>query len=406
MASTFTPDLTASPADSLMGTLRGHDYATLSVRSVNPKIFILQKEIAPIYTVLKNMPRGARVRQVKHEWNERETLPHTTAINNVAGYSNSDLTFVVDDEQYAHVGAFALFQRTDGYEIVGPIESVSTGGSTFTIVSGGRAERGTSAEAVPDNTPVIFLRGTLAEGATAANPIVTLPANKYNYVEGVSTTYGVTEMFEASDTYANANKMSDLRPLKMKDHMEEWEKRIHYGIRSLTDPGTGRPIYTMGGLINQYITSTIETVTAAPETFSQIEWEVFIGRLFNYNTSSAEKTVFGSAEILRVIDSFKYEKLRLDPEDLMFSVKANSYQSSFGTVHMIHDRFLSAAYGHAWTAVALDLQNVALRPYEPQVVKTGRPTNFAHETMEEIYESNTLEVMNQETHGIFKVRTS
>ena len=402
MATTYAPVVNT---DSLMGTLRGHDYDVFSVRSVNPQIFLLQKNIAPIYTVLKNMPKGPKPRQVKHEWPEREMLPHSTLINNGAGYNNSAETFVVDDEQYAHVGGFVMFQTETAQEIAGPIISVSSGGSSFTIASGGRGQFGTAAMALADDGVVIFLRGNIGEGGDAANPIITLPTMKFNYVEGVSTTYGVTDIFEETDTYANANKLQDQRPLKMKDHMEEWEKRIHYGIRGVQDTGA-RPYRSMGGLYNQYIATTIETVTAAPETFTQAEWEIFIGRLFNYNQSSDEKTVFGSAEILRVIDSFKYEKLRLDPEDLMFRVDATSYRSSFGTVHLIHDRFLNSNYGTAWTALALDMQNISLLPFIPLQVRTGKPTNFSHEMMEEIWEANTLEVRNEETHGVFKVRTT
>lgn len=401
MVDTYAPDTSATPPESLLGTLRGHDFAVFSQRSVDPRIHLLQSEIAPINAVLRNIGKAERVTQVKHEWPERETLPHTTTAN--GSFSDSDLTLEVVDIQLASVGAFVLLQDTR--ELCGPIVSVDRPNDQFTIETGGRGRLGTTAQAIADGAVVVFQRGTIAEGANAATPIVTQPVMKYNYVEPLSTTYGVTDFLEESMQYANANKMSELRPLKMKDHMEEWEKRILYGIRGVDDSGA-RPYYFMGGLINQFIVTTIEQVTSDPETFVNTDLNRFIERLFSYNTSSARKLIFCDGNILRTLEDFKWEKMQLRPDDMMLNVAAFSYRSSFGRLDFIHQRFLNAKFGTAWTAVAIDPSNVKLRPYIRQTVRTGKPTNFSHEIMEEIYEVNTLQVNNEETCGIFQVRTT
>lgn len=390
-----------STYDAVIGTQRGHDFNTFSVRQVDPRIHLLQSDVAPILTTLMNLRRGDRVTQVKVEWPEDEMLPHTTLINNGAGYNTTALTFVVDNEEYGNVGAYALVQRTR--EIMGPITSKDSGASTFTVQK--RGAFGTTPADIVDNDPIIFIRGNIKEGGDAASMIMTLPVMKFNYIEPTSTTYGVTEIFEDTQVYADVNKLRTLSAKKMKEHMEEIEKKILYGIRGIDTTSDTGVRYSMGGLFH-YITTTIETISVGSggtKQFSLKDWNRFMRRLFAHNQSSARKVVFASGEIIEQFDDFKLQMLELRPDDPMIDIATKSYRNSFGIVDFVHHRFLNSSFGTDWYAIALDLSKVEYRPFQPQIVKTGIQDKRSHKIENEIYQSDTIQIMNEPVHGIFRV---
>lgn len=388
--------------EGVIGTQRGHDFNTFSIRRVDPRIHLLQSDIAPIVTTLMNLRKGERVDQVKVEWPEDEMLPHATAINNGAGYNTTATTFIVDNEEYGNIGCYALNQRTR--EIMGPVISKDSGASTIQVKA--RGALGTTPATINDNDPIIFLRGNIKEGGDAAQIIMTLPVMKFNYIEPTSTTFGVTEIFEDTQVYADVNKLKTQRAKKMKEHMEEIEKKILYGIRG-TDTSSDEGVrYFMGGLF-YYITTTVETVTVGAggvKSFTLKDWNRFIRRIFTYNQSSARKTIYCSGEVLEQIDDFKLQMLDLRPDDPMINIATKSYRSSFGIVDLVHHRFLNSSFGTDWHAIALDLSKVEYKPFQSQIVKQNIQNRRSHKREDEIYQSDTLCVYNEPVHGIFRVQ--
>lgn len=385
--------------EGIQSTQRGLDNALFGVRYVKPGIHILQKEIAPITTLLMNMRMGERATNPKVEWEEDEMLPHVTKINNVAGYLSTDKTFIVDQEEYGNIGAFVKVQRTG--EIFGPVIAQDAGGSTFTISK--RGCFGTSPAALVDNDVLIFIRGNIGDGGDAPEAINTLPTMKYNYAEPTSTVYGVTEDLEDMETYNQTGKIAYQRPKKMKEHMESREVKVIYGVRGLDTTVT--PVkYSMGGLL-YYLTSTIETITVptgATKGFTMKQFMAFIQRLFRYNESSAEKVLFCDGEIMNNIDEFKLQLIDLNPNDMMLNFATKSVRTSFGTLHLVHHRMLNDNFGTGWYGIALDLKNVEMIPMRKQYVRRI-PPGRGHTEEYEIYQRDTLVVKNEATCGILRV---
>ena len=377
----------------------GHSFTDYSVRAFDPKLHLLQKDIAPITTIMQNMARGPRATQVEIEWAEIALLDHTTTVG-TGNDTDSALTLKVTDASIIKIGDFLKYQESG--ELAGRVTAKDTVASPNTVDVSARGVIGTAA-ANTAGEPVIIIRGHIQEGGDAAGSLVEQPTKKSNFIQPKSTTWEVSDILEDSETYADINKIKELRALKMKDHMEDWEKDVIYGVKGLfTTQGTR---YFMGGLLS-FITSTIETVTVGSggtKQFTQKQWETFIKRLFKYNKSSARKVVFCAGDILQQISEFKYQALDMRPSDPMIDVSTFSYRSQFGRVDLMHERFLASEFGTDWHALGLDLANVKWRPYQRQVIRRNIQDRKAHKRIDEIYESATIEVLNEQTHGLFRV---
>lgn len=387
--------------DGSLGTTKGHDFNVFSERDVDTRMHLLQSDIAPITTVLMNLTRGKKANQVKVEWPERQLLPHTTKSN--GGNTSADLVLTIDNPEYCKVGDHLIDQDTG--EFMGPIISKNTGAGTVTLATGARGLLGTTPTTIADNDHFIIHRGNIQEGGYASDNLTTLPTMVYNYIEPTSTTYSNTDLLELSMTYANVHTWKDLRALKMKDHMEDLEKKVLYGIRGIDSSGA-KAKYFMGGLINQYIVDTVETVNVGvggTKTFTKKQWETFIRRLFNYNQSSRRKTVYCSSEVIETISDFKYQALNLSPNDVMFNTAVFSYRSNFGIVDIVHHRFLNEDFGTGWYAVGLDLKNIEWLNFVPQMIRENIQEKRSHSREDEIYQVNSMKVFNGPVHGIFRV---
>jgi hypothetical protein len=377
----------------------GHDFTTFSVRSVDPKLHLLQADIAPIMTVLQNLSRGPRAKQVKEEWNEIALLPHTDI---VATGGDTDVATVlkVTDANLYKIGDFLKYQKTG--ELAGRVTAKDTGASPNTVTVAARGVIGTNLSNTAGD-PIIIIRGHLQEGGDAAGSLVEQPTNKFNYIQPKSTTWEVSDILEDSETYADINKIKTLRALKMKDHMEDWEKDLIYGVKGkFTTQGTR---YFMGGLL-EFLTTTVETVTVGSggtKQFTQKQWETWIKRLFKYNQSSRRKMVFASGDVLQQVSEYKYHALDMRPGDPMIDVSAFAYRSNFGRVDMVHERFLSSEFNTDWYAMGLDLNNIFWMPYQRQIVKENIQNRNQHKRIDEIYESGTIKVINEQTSGVFRV---
>lgn len=388
--------------DSNLGLQKGHAYADLTVRQVDERVHLLQSDIAPITTILMQLSRGKRATNPKVEWIERETLPHTTASD--GGNNDTALTLDILNPEFCKPGDHLIVQATG--ELAGPVIGKDVANGTVEIAAGGRGILGTGAAVIPNGARIIIMRGNIQEGGFAADQLVQLPSTHYNYIEPTSTTYGNTDLLELAQTYANVHSWRDLRSIKMKDHMEDLEKKVHYGFRGVDTTGK-QAKWFMGGLINQFITQTIETVnvgSGGTKQFTKKQWETFIRRLFTYNKkSSRRKVVFCSAEVLEAISDFKYQALQLRNDDMMINTAVFSYRTSFGIVDLVHDRFLSTEFGTDWYAVGVDLRNVEWLSYVPQTIREHIEERRSHSREDEIYQVNSMKVFNDATHGIFRV---
>lgn len=383
------------------GTQRGLDYANFAIRHVDPKIHLLQAEIAPITTLLMNLGTREKAKNPKFEWIEDEMLPHTTAVDNVSGYLATAKLIKVDKEEYGNIGAFAYVVRTK--EVMGPVVGQNPATSEIEVYK--RGCFGTTPAALNDDDKIIFLRGNIKDGGDAAEAISTLPTLQYNYCEPTSTTFGATEKLEDMETYGNASKLSYQRPKKMKEHMEEREKKVLYGIRGLdTTTGTGVR-YAMGGIVNHFLQTTIETITVptgAAKGFTMKQFNKFIQRLFQYNNSSSSKWLFADGNIVNNIDEFKLQLIDMPQNSLEFNIATKSYRTSFGKLHIVHHRMLNEEFGTDWTAVALDRAKVKLVPYTRQYTRRI-PPGRGHLEEYEIFQDETLVMMNEPTHGMLRV---
>lgn len=377
----------------ILSTRRGHDPATLSERSVDPRVHLLQARIAPIQAIMQNMnPAQGNGPAVEVEWIERETMPNTFTLT--GGWTIADLTANPYDETLVQIGDYILNQ-TKGI-VAGPVTVRATGA----VDVGSRAALGTTDAAWDIGDRTIILRGTLEDGGDAPSPLIPVPTVVKNYIEHTSTPYGNSELLQAIKTYANVHSMEDLAPYMMINHDQYIEEKVLYGKNFLDDTGT-RAKYFSGGAF-EFITDKT-TFTNGSVTFTETQWNTYLEQLFEHSGPEQRKQVFLSGTMLRQIQEFKLPPLEIPQGDLMKNVAIFSYMCSFGQVDLIHHRFLNAAHGTENIALGLDMEVLEWFNLIPTQVKENIQSNRSHTREDEIHQASAVKWINAAHHRILQI---
>lgn len=362
------------------------------VRDVDPNVFLREAHIAPIHAILQKL-NSRPASSWKIEWFDDQLTPWTDLVN--GNHTSSATTIAVDNPSYFNVDDYVKVARTG--EIMGPVTSV--GASNITVANRGAGE--TSAAALNDNDVLIILRGNIKEGGSAAGAIATKPVLQYNYLQRFSHTIHVSQTLDNVKLYWGSERVRQ-RQKKFKEHREAIELAILFGERFLDNTSSG-PRSGMRGLL-KWITTNVYTVAVGvgnPKNFTEDDWNSFLKMAFNLG--GPEKTIFCSGEVLQKVSSFGLKTLTTRPPDKQIGIAVTSYVSPFGTVNLIHHRFLSAQYGLDWHAIALDLDKITWRPLIGTRLRPNIQTDLEHAIIDEFYTEATIEVGTEEAHGIFKV---
>lgn len=221
---------------------------------------------APLTALLSKMASES-VNDPEFSWWEEELRAIRLQINGVINTLTSTI-FVVDAESASVSGALNLvpgdlLQIEQAAESATPFEIVRVNGvandTTFDVI---RAQAGTTAQTVPDNTVLTKIGNVFAEGSTSPNVSQRNPTKKTNYCQIFKTAYEITETAKRTKSRTGDPLKND-KKRKMFDHSTALEMAFIFG-RALEVVGpNGKPMRHTGG-IRSFLTENVTIFGVAP----------------------------------------------------------------------------------------------------------------------------------------------
>jgi hypothetical protein len=338
-------------------TIRENERATaatqgiLSVRRIidmHERILLLEPNASPLTVLLSRLDRQS-VFNPDFKVVKDELVPVVTAINSAAGYTTTDATLKVDNDEYFEVGSIATITRLN--EMI-RVTAISATDSTITVT---RDWGSTSANAaLLDNEPIMIISDSNAEGADVRAGKSTLETSDTNYTQIVRTPYEITNTLMASDLYggpdfpyqASKHGIQHLR----KQNLIAW-----FGQKRLLTTGA-TPVRTSGG-IDQHI-STNETDVGG--TLTTLELVNFIRPIFRYGESST-RAFFMSREVADALSLIGLNRVELVPESKTFGLALESWFSPHGRLNFMVENLFSEVDNYRERAYAVDLTQYGYR---------------------------------------------
>lgn len=308
-------------------------------------------EESPVLATLLRLGNVRESAGSEFKWRTAGLPERRTQINNGgAAYDGATTTLVVDVEETFRVNDLVLAEATGEIMLV---TATNPGASSITVVRGIGPTSGAAGSVADD----AFLRNigyAPGEGADAPAASNVIHSEVSNYCQLFR------ETIELSGTAARqTTKTEEERGFQRRAKFEKMQRDIDHallhGAKSsdqVTD--AGKPILTMGGLL-QSIVTYVDNVGGALSNLKRLEQFFELG----FRQGSTEKYLFCGSTLNAAMGSLLhglYEVTQLDGTNLRF----RTFESNYGRVHIALHRGLSGAY--AGQGVLVDAAGCALRP--------------------------------------------
>ena len=252
-------------------------------------------------------PLTALMSKMKHEktddpefaWWEEKLASIRVQVN--GALSTSSTTVVIDsgDAEDLKKGDLLLVEpAADAAVFNEEIVMVTTVASStqFVIV---RAQGGTTAQAIPDDSWLLKIGSAHEEGDGAPEAATRNPTKVYNYCQIFKDTYQITNTAKLTRTRTGDPIKND-KKRKMFDHSVALEWAMLFGERSEGTGANGKPLRTTRGLRRTISTNvTVFSTTPTVETFLDAVYPVF-----DYTDTDAgdERIVFAGNGALNTLN--------------------------------------------------------------------------------------------------------
>ena len=312
------------------------------------KILLLEPNAAPL-TVLLNRLDSQSVFNPEFKVLKDELLPVVTAINNGAGYTATDTTLVVDNDEYFVVGSLAMFTRIDE---VFRVTAISATDSSITV---GRDYAGKSNNAaVVDNEPILILSDSNAEGADVRSGVSTKTTSDTNFTQIIRTPFEITGTLMASDLYGGPDFPYQARKHGI-EHMRGMNLSCWFGQKKQVTSG-GTPVRVTGG-IDEHITTNETDVDG---NLTMLELVSFIRPIFRYGEATS-RMFFQSREVADAISLLALPRVEAQVDTKTFGIALESWISPHGRLNFVVENLFSDVDSIRERGYAIDLSQYGYR---------------------------------------------
>lgn len=312
---------------------QGRVTAGMKVLDIADKIYLLQPDAAPLYTLVSKLNKRPSI-QPKIEWPENDLLPSWSTLANSA--SNSATTFTVATGEGAYFNKYDLVKIPATGEVV---LVTNINGDQLTVIRGYGTTTAASAAA---GTNLVIIGSAFEEGSpNTALVTKSRPASiQYNYLQIFRKSVEVTNTLANSELYGG-----DIRSIERRtkgiELMRDMERVFLLGER-LEDTGTKdtsitHPRRTSGGL-NFFIQTNATNVGGI---LSEGDFEAFLRTVTRYGSSHVY--LFAAPVVVSAISQWAQGKLQMYPSDKTYGIAITQYLSPHGTVDIIRDWLLEHA---------------------------------------------------------------
>ena len=254
-------------------------------------------------TALMSKAQKSGVADPEFNWWDEPTDIVRLQVNKSGGYAAGATTIVVDssdpdasnpDNRYGSAenlkpGDILQVEKTTEtttYDNELLLVTAVVGATSFTAE---RGFAGTTAGTIADDAYLLKIGSAYGEGGNAPEATSRNPIKYYNYCQIFKDTYDITNTTAAITNLRTGDPVKNDKRRKMNDHSNAIEQALLWGRRNEdTDPVTGKPRRTMGGL-RSYIPSSNVTIFGVATTINTLLDAV--SPVFNWNSDAGNERI-------------------------------------------------------------------------------------------------------------------
>jgi hypothetical protein len=264
---------------------------------------------APLTALLSKMA-SEKVDDPEYSWWEEEL--NSIRLNTNGVMTTTTITaFVVDADALMLVpGDMLLVETSDATtaEIV-RVNGVASD-TSFDVI---RAQGGTSAAAIPDNTFITKIGNSYAEGSVSPNVSNRNPTKKTNYLQIFKTAYEITNTAKMTRTRTGDPLKND-KKRKMFDHSVAMEFAFLFGKPIEFTGANGKPQRLTGGL-RHYITTNVTVFATTPTETTFLN---AVTPVFNFDGGGGnERIIFAGNGALTSLNKLAKAGMQVRTDDVV-----------------------------------------------------------------------------------------
>lgn len=330
-----------TPAAGARGT--GNVLADILELDMADSVLELEPSAAPLTVFTKKLSKKRAINP-EFNWLEDELAPRFDAIDEAAGYTDSDTVLTVDNGAYFQAQDMVYVTRTG--EVV-RVASVS--GDDVTVVRG----VGSTAAALVDNDELLVIGSSAEEGDVSKDAVSHEPVKVTNYCQIFRTPFEMTETMRHTSNEVSPHDWARQANKAGIEHMKDLEYSFLFGTPSSV-AGSSHPRRTTGGFYH----FATQNETAAGGALTESEFFTGLRSAFRYG--SGTKLALASRLATDVLNSYPRGKLEVQQSEKTFGVRVMRYISPHGDLNVVTHNLLEGSVFGGHIAI-LDMDQLTYR---------------------------------------------
>lgn len=222
----------------------------------------------------------------------------------------------------------------------------------------------------------------------------------YNYHQILKLSFKVTRLANKVHTQFGGagSKRLQLQQQKFREFKVKDEQRKWFGARTTsgTAPATR---YGTGGVI-----SVLENGTLYKDfggTFTESGWDNYLGNYFDQNPDAEKIAFFGAPNVIRQINYFAKDKLRLSTNTKKYGLNLNSYVGGMMDVDLIPTPIFNQSTPTKGWGFILDLNRIMIKELDGMVLEKDAKAMGESENIYDTYRAvDSLLIANESRHSM------
>jgi hypothetical protein len=308
--------------------------------------------ISPFDTPLLDAIGSPRysAQSTRHEWFEDRLNPNYSAVNNGAGYDDTDTAITVDDGAVFRAGDLV---KPEGSEEAMQVTAVNT--NTLTVT---RGYGGSAAEVLTDNQLITVIGHAALEGEDAPGSRHRNRVRKENYTQIFTEAVSISGSMDAVGLHAVEREFDYQVIQRLRELMRSLEQTVIGGFKAGGTPeGAAGVRRTMGGLL-QFISGADAVISDASS--AALDEPMLNGALRQcWEKGGRPNAIVCNGFQKRTISTFIQSSRRYEPESTALRNLVDVYESDFGAQRVILSRWAPAD-----KVLLLDLDKIQVLPLQ------------------------------------------
>jgi len=346
----------------------------LLLTNISKKITEMKPAATPLDTILRNISLTENIKAWKSEWYSSDVRGISTTVATSFDTSASgtvDSTGAINTITVTDIHIFAVDDNVlveginggDDKELVLHIVAKNTTAKTISVIAvNGLGDDEDLVPDIPSTTTIIRIGNAKSQLDAQTTPYTTFPQKTYNYAQ-----IHMAQIEEGTYLALTAKEVNwDITDYKLQalyDLRRSFELTSLFGARGYKYDPEGEDYKYFSGGIYRYATGALEYTAGAMTEKRFNEWarDIFTG-----NSGSDTRILFAGKDLMTDMMSVSsvVKQIEAKGTELMFGVKFNKIETSFGTLAVKHHNLFNDV-GWAAKGMVLDVNNIERHVFKP-----------------------------------------